>query len=148
MARIRSRGNQSTELLMVRLLRKHGVRGWRRGSTLIGKPDFVFPIEKIAVFVDGDFWHGNPRNFRLPKSNIEYWTAKIHGNRRRDRAVNRILRAKGWSVIRIWQSSLSNEQKVISLLKQAIKMRKRPQKKCRNRPTNSGPRGSATNVAA
>src|SRR5690349_10785846 len=110
MGRIRSRGNAATELQFVRLLRKHRVRGWRRGSKLPGKPDFVFAKERVVVFIDGDFWHGNPRRFRLPKSNTAYWTKKILGNRRRDRIVNRTLRLAGWRVIRFWQSSLVQER--------------------------------------
>jgi len=116
MSRIRSRGNVGTEVQFVRLLRKHGIRGWRRGSLLPGKPDFVFPKERIVVFIDGDFWHGNPRRFRLPKSNTTYWTQKILGNRRRDRRVNRVLKSSGWRVIRFWQSSLADEARVVRRL--------------------------------
>jgi DNA mismatch endonuclease, patch repair protein len=116
MGRIRSRGNHATELQFVRLLRKNRIRGWRRGSGLPGKPDFVFATERVAVFVDGDFWHGNPKKFRLPRSNTTYWTAKILGNRRRDRAVNRMLRLAGWRVIRFWQSSLVHEGRVVRRL--------------------------------
>ena len=81
-----------------------------------GRPDFVFPNAKVVVFTDGDFWHGNPRKFRLPRSNIKYWREKILSNRRRDRRIDRALRAKGWTVIRLWQSALSDERKVVSRL--------------------------------
>ena len=57
MARIRGRGNKDTELRMMALLRAHGITGWRRGQKLFGKPDFVFRRERVAVFVDGCFWH-------------------------------------------------------------------------------------------
>lgn len=116
MARIHSRGNSATELRFVRLLRRFQIKGWRRGSKLPGRPDFVFHRHRVAVFIDGDFWHGNPRCFRVPKSNVEYWTSKILGNRRRDRAVNRTLAARGWRVVRLWQSSLQDSGKVVAKL--------------------------------
>ena len=70
--------------------------GWRRKSKLPGRPDFVFPKRKVAVFVDGDFWHGNPKKFRIPKSNCDYWERKILGNRMRDRKINKDLKQLGW----------------------------------------------------
>ena len=109
MSRIRSRGNETTELRFIRLLRKYKISGWRRGSALPGKPDFVFRKQRVAVFIDGDFWHGNPRKFRLPKSNVAYWAPKIEANRRRDIAINRRLRKLGWRVLRFWESALRNE---------------------------------------
>ena len=120
MARIRSRGNKSTELRFVRLLKKHGITGWRRGSRLPGRPDFVFHKRRVAVFIDGDFWHGNPRSFRLPKSNIAYWAAKIETNRRRDRTNNRKLRKLGWRVRHFWESALHNEGAVVAKLKRIL----------------------------
>jgi DNA mismatch endonuclease (patch repair protein) len=109
MSRIRSRGNATTELRFVEILRKNKIAGWRRGMRLLGKPDFVFPAARVAVFIDGDFWHGNPRGFRLPKSNVSYWKKKILSNRLRDRRVNHLLRKQGWKVCRFWQSALKNE---------------------------------------
>lgn len=120
MARIRSRGNRTTEERFVRILRKHRVAGWRRGSKLPGQPDIVFPKSRVAVFVDGDFWHGNPRRFRLPKTNRAYWREKIASNRRRDRSVSRRLRAMGWTVLRLWESDLVHEEKVVRRVKRAF----------------------------
>jgi len=120
MARIRSAGNRSTELRFAILLRECGIRGWRRGSKLPGRPDFVFRKERLAVFIDGDFWHGNPKRFRIPKSNLSYWRPKIEGNRRRDRAVNRMLRAQGWAVVRFWESSLRNPGRVTARLRKLL----------------------------
>ena len=71
-----------------------------------GKPDFVFSKLKTAVFVDGCFWHGCPRHATKPKTRAAFWAAKLNGNRARDRKVNRLLRAKGWRVIRIWEHEL------------------------------------------
>ncbi len=116
MSRIRSRGNAATELRFIRILRKNKLAGWRRNVLLVGKPDFVFPNARLAVFIDGDFWHGNPEGFRLPKSNLAYWRKKIASNRKRDKTVNRRLRAEGWRVLRFWQSRLANENCVVRRL--------------------------------
>lgn len=107
MSLIRSRGNHETELRLIEIFRTFGIRGWRRGQALPGRPDFVFRAERLAVFVDGCFWHGCPRCYRRPSSNQEYWDAKIARNRARDRAVTRQLRRTGWSVVRIWHHDLS-----------------------------------------
>jgi DNA mismatch endonuclease (patch repair protein) len=117
MSRIRSQGNYTTELRFLRLMRRYRIAGWRRRTKLPGRPDFVFTRCKVAVFIDGDFWHGNPRKFRLPKSNCDYWEHKILGNRNRDRAVNKELKRLGWRVIRFWESSLGDEEAIIAKLK-------------------------------
>ncbi len=110
MSRVRRAGNQSTELRLVELLRAAGIRGWRRGLQLSGAPDFVFRRERVAVFVDGCFWHGCPRHRRTPKSRIAFWTAKLTGNITRDRAVSRKLRESGWIVVRVWECALSRSR--------------------------------------
>jgi DNA mismatch endonuclease (patch repair protein) len=116
MARIRSNGNYTTELRFVRVMRNYKICGWRRGIKLPGRPDFVFAKHKVAVFIDGDFWHGNPKKFRVPKSNRAYWRKKILGNRNRDRQINRELKKLGWRVARFWESSLADEGKIIAKL--------------------------------
>lgn len=121
MSKIHSRGNAATELRFIEILRKHKISGWRRGVKPPGQPDFVFPSKRLCVFIDGDFWHGNPRKFRLPKSNLSYWEKKILGNRRRDRRINRLLRERGWKVYRFWQSSLQSEEVVLSKLKRGLR---------------------------
>jgi DNA mismatch endonuclease, patch repair protein len=120
MSRIRSRGNEATELRFISILKKHKISGWRRGVKLPGRPDFVFPAHRLVVFIDGDFWHGNPRKFRLPKSNLQYWEEKILGNRKRDCRINRCLRNSGWKVYRFWQSTLKSEASVVSRLKKGL----------------------------
>src|SRR5437870_1132204 len=106
MSRIASRNNQTTELKLAGLLRRHQIRGWRRHQKIAGKPDFVWPKNKIALFVDGCFWHGhNCRNLR-PATNAAAWSRKILRTRARDRRANRKLRGDGWVVIRIWECSL------------------------------------------
>jgi len=106
MARIRGTGNRATELRLIALMRTHGITGWRRGSRLPGRPDFVFGTRRLAVFVDGCFWHGCPRHYARPKSRRAFWDAKIAANRARDRKVARELRARGWTVLRIWEHAL------------------------------------------
>lgn len=106
MSRIRGRGNLSTEMRMIALMREHGIKGWRRNRRLPGSPDFVFPEKRIAVFVDGCFWHGCTVHYKEPASSREFWRTKIGNNRKRDRRVNRELRASGWRVIRLWEHDL------------------------------------------
>lgn len=117
MARIQSRGNRTTELRLIKYMRRYGIKGWRRGSKLPGKPDFVFSKSRLVVFIDGDFWHGNPRRFRLPKSNAAYWRFKILGNRKRDRKVSMELRSLGWRVVRIWESALRDPEAILAKLR-------------------------------
>jgi DNA mismatch endonuclease (patch repair protein) len=86
------------------------------------RPDFVFPKEKLAVFVDGCFWHGCPKHATWPKNNADFWRKKIEGNRARDRLQNRLLRAKGWRVLRIWEHALTRQEaaRTMSRLKRAL----------------------------
>lgn len=120
MSRIRSSGNYTTEIRFLRLMRRHNIAGWRRRSKLPGRPDFVFPKHKVVVFIDGDFWHGNPNKSRIPKSNCDYWQQKILGNRKRDREVNKELKRLGWHVIRFWESSLGDEEAIAAKLRLAL----------------------------
>lgn len=112
MSAIRGKGNKDTELRLVRLLRLNRIAGWRRHPSMVGRPDFVFPKLKLAIFVDGCFWHACPKHFRAPRNSSAFWAAKITANRKRDRLVNRTLRAEGWTVIRIWEHALTAKQSV------------------------------------
>ncbi len=128
MSRIRSTGNEGTELRLIQIFRANGIMGWRRGCTIRGRmsevrrqktegrrqgkpfavrPDFVFRKLRIAVFVDGCFWHGCPKHATWPKTRAAFWKAKIEGNRARDRRVNRELRKRGWTVVRVWEHELN-----------------------------------------
>lgn len=122
MSLVRSAGNKATELRLIQIFRRNEVTGWRRGSKLPGKPDFVFPKLKTAVFVDGCFWHGCPKHATWPKTRASFWLAKISGNKARDRRVNRELRKLGWIVIRIWEHDLRrrDEAKLIRRLKKYL----------------------------
>ena len=106
MACVKSKGNKSTELKFIEILKARSISGWRRNQHVFGKPDFVFPKRKIAVFIDGCFWHGCPKHCRLPATNVEYWMNKIQGNVKRGKQVNKELKKKGWIVIRVWEHEL------------------------------------------
>ncbi|HUS37773.1 MAG TPA: very short patch repair endonuclease [Verrucomicrobiae bacterium] len=108
MAAVRSRGNKATELLLLSLLRAAKLKGWRRHANIPGRPDFIFAKERLAIFVDGCFWHGCAKHCRMPASNKKYWDAKIERNVRRDRATSILLRKKGWRVLRIWEHDLKS----------------------------------------
>jgi DNA mismatch endonuclease (patch repair protein) len=72
-------------------------------SELWVRPDIVFTRARIAVFVDGCFWHSCPLHGRAPKSNVAYWTPKLEANRARDVRVDTALASEGWAVVRIWE---------------------------------------------
>ena len=107
MAKVKGWGNASTELRLVAVFRALGITGWRRKHPLPGKPDFVFPRLRLAVFVDGCFWHGCPLHATQPRQNAEFWRTKIARNQERDRLVARKLRARGWRVLRFWEHELT-----------------------------------------
>ncbi|MGD0251774.1 MAG: very short patch repair endonuclease [Verrucomicrobiota bacterium] len=123
MSRIRSRGNKDTELTLAKLLRQHCIAGWRRNQPVFGKPDFIFPKFRLAVFVDGCFWHGCLKHSQPPQSNRSYWREKMIRNRARDRFVSRVLRQAGWRVLRIWQHELKreNESRLLRRLECALR---------------------------
>jgi DNA mismatch endonuclease (patch repair protein) len=112
MAKVKGRNNRSTELRLLRTLQKYKIRGWRRRSSIFGSPDFVFPASRLAVFVDGCFWHGCPVHGSMPQSNRAFWAEKLTRNRRRDRLVKRTLTKSGWRVLRIWQHELKHEARI------------------------------------
>ncbi|HZL78718.1 MAG TPA: very short patch repair endonuclease [Candidatus Limnocylindrales bacterium] len=107
MSRIRGRGNKETELALMKLLRRHRITGWRRNQNVFGKPDFLFRRNRLALFVDGCFWHGCPKHCKIPAGNRAFWKKKFTANKTRDRRVNRELRKLGWRVVRIWEHDLA-----------------------------------------
>ncbi|MDI6744756.1 MAG: very short patch repair endonuclease [Thermodesulfovibrionales bacterium] len=106
MASVKSRNTKSTELRFISILKDKGIAGWRRNYPLTGKPDFVFPRLKIAVFIDGCFWHSCHSHCRMPSSNVNYWNNKIEKNKIRDGKITKVLKMKGWQVIRIWEHEI------------------------------------------
>ena len=131
MARIKGRGNKDTELALMKLLRRHHITGWRRHVEIRGRavlpggpefraaqqrppvfrvrPDFVFPKLKLAVFVDGCFWHACPKHATQPKGNAAFWKKKLAANKARDCRVNQTLRKAGWRVVRVWEHELRRD---------------------------------------
>jgi DNA mismatch endonuclease, patch repair protein len=101
MSRIRAKDTQP-ELLLRRALWRSGLRGYRLDvKNLPGRPDVAWKKHRLAVFVDGAFWHGHPSAFRAGKSG-EYWDRKIQRNMERDRKADAALGDLGWSVLRFW----------------------------------------------
>jgi DNA mismatch endonuclease, patch repair protein len=100
MARVKTR-DTAPELLLRRALWAAGIRGWRVDSRGIsGRPDLAWKGRRIAIFVDGAFWHGHPDHYWGQSG--EFWDQKIARNRDRDRRVNAELIDDGWTVLRFW----------------------------------------------
>lgn len=108
MSRIRSTNTEPEERmhLMLRAVLGHRWRIDRNASYLAGKPDIVIPSLELCIFVDGCFFHGCPRHFRVPATRPEYWVPKVARNRARDRRHALELRSDGWSVWRFWEHDL------------------------------------------
>src|SRR5205085_5450010 len=125
MARMRAKGNKDTELRIIALFRTHRIRGWRRHVGMFGKPDFVFPHARVAVFVDGCFWHRHAgcKFSYTPKSRVDFWLPKFERNVARDRLVTRTLRKAGWKVVRVWECQLApaKRARAISRVRRALK---------------------------
>jgi DNA mismatch endonuclease (patch repair protein) len=98
------------ETLLVAALKPLRRRFSENDPTIAGTPDLAFIRAKVAVFVDGDFWHGRHWAARRAKlkvgANAAYWVAKIERNRKRDRRVTRALRVTGWTVLRLWETDI------------------------------------------
>jgi DNA mismatch endonuclease (patch repair protein) len=98
---------------------------YRIGHGLFGKPDIVFVSGRVAVFIDGCFWHRCPEHFRLPASNTAFWDEKLNGNVNRDRAVTERLRAEGWCVLRFWEHQVKrNPERVVEVIEQKLRFRR------------------------
>jgi DNA mismatch endonuclease (patch repair protein) len=132
-SRVKSRNratNTVAEMELRRALWKLGARYRTHALELPGKPDIVFRRTRIAVFCDGDFWHGRSWRSRRAKllrgSNADYWVQKIRANIARDRRHTRVLTANGWLVLRYWESDiLADPTAVARLVVTAARRRKR-----------------------
>ena len=120
MGLVKSKGNKSTETALARIFRAQGVTGWRRHLPLPGTPDFCFPRARVAVFVDGCFWHGCPKCYRRPKTNKRFWDEKRERNIARDRRVSRELRARGYIVLRVFEHELKAPDAVLAKVIRAL----------------------------
>ncbi len=154
MSRVRGHGNKQTELALISVFRRYRITGWRRHQPIFGKPDFVFPRLKLAVFVDGCFWHVCPIHAEQPKNNRAFWLKKLASNKARDRKVNRALGKNGWKVLRVWEHELRGKApacppKLLRLLdtrKTADKRRRRFPMNITDQPTvSTGTHAAAIN---
>ena len=109
MKAVKSKNTKTTEVKMLQIFKELGIKGWRRTYPLIGKPDFVFPKKRIAVFVDGCFWHGHDCRNVTPSANADFWNAKRLYNKEHDRLVVETLQQKNRTVIRIWECELKKK---------------------------------------
>ncbi len=113
MSAVRSKRNKSTELKLIEVFKENGIVGWRRNYKVKGHPDFIFPRKKIAIFVDGCFWHGHDCRNTRPSDNSEYWQKKRKRNIRHDKEVTALFESRGWTVIRIWECELKRKNEHI-----------------------------------
>ncbi len=111
MSRVRSKKNGSTELKLIKYFDELSIHGWKRNYQVVGHPDFVFLNKRIAVFVDGCFWHGHDCRNTRPSSNQEYWEKKRSRNIEHDRQVTKRFEERGWTVIRIWECELKKKNR-------------------------------------
>ena len=125
MSRIRSK-DSSTEIALRKALWRLGKRFRKNVKTVFGTPDLAVSSLKVAVFCDGEFWHGKKLlEGEVPKHNRRFWVDKLKRNIERDKIVNRELRKKGWAVIRFWEKDiLKNPQKAARKVSMIIDGRK------------------------
>nr|WP_272953002.1 very short patch repair endonuclease [Mycolicibacter kumamotonensis] len=106
MAAIRS-ANTKPELAMRAALRQAGATGYRlHRKDIPGRPDVAFIRWRVAVFVDGVFWHGHPDHWNPEKAASDYWRTKIARNIQRDRAADAALTEQGWTIVRVWDEDV------------------------------------------
>ncbi len=113
MQHVKSSGNKSTEIRLISYFNTHHITGWRRKYNVKGHPDFVFLKRRVAIFVDGCFWHGHDCRNTRPKDNSEYWMVKRNRNIAHDRAVTALFQERGWTVVRIWECELKKKNQAI-----------------------------------
>ena len=120
MSKVRSNNNKSTELALIKFFKENHITGWKRNYPVKGHPDFVFLDKKIAVFVDGCFWHGHDCRNTRPSDNAEYWQKKRERNIKHDKEVTAMFKNRGWTVIRIWECELKNKNRSALINKLSI----------------------------
>lgn len=108
MSRIKGK-NTGPEVKLRKLLYANRIRGYRVHYDLPGKPDIVFVKKKLAIFIDGYFWHKCPVCFQEPETRKEFWMKKIQSNVDRDKKVDEQLKNDGWTVIRIWEHEIRKD---------------------------------------
>ena len=129
MTAIKGKNNRSTEIKLRMLLVRNHISGWKTNYiNILGKPDIYFQKEKIAIYIDGCFWHGCPICGHIPKTRTEYWEAKIKRNKERDLKVTKENEINGIIVLRFWEHELKEKkdrnriiQKILKVLKERSK---------------------------
>lgn len=129
MSAVRSRGNRSTEMVLRMAMVQRGIRGWvMHDRSVPGTPDFFFPKRKVAVFVDGCFWHACPKCGTTPKTRTAFWVAKFERNKERDQRNKRLLRKQGITVVRVWEHqlvSLAQRRGIVDSITSTLRATKR-----------------------
>lgn len=122
MQKVRSKNNKSTELKVIDLFKQNNITGWRRNYKVKGHPDFVFLNKKVAIFVDGCFWHGHDCRNTRPSDNAEYWKNKRERNISHDKQITNLFESRNWTVLRIWECELkkSNQQQTLDRILKAL----------------------------
>jgi DNA mismatch endonuclease (patch repair protein) len=122
MASVKGSGNRSTERRLRFALVRAGLKGWRlHFRQLPGKPDFFFPKESVVVFADGCFWHGCRKCGHVPNKRSAFWAAKIRRNRLRDRSATRLLRDRGFVVLRFWEHEIETPRRCVERVRSALR---------------------------
>lgn len=126
------RTDTQPEVRLRSLLHRSGLRFRKdfpvRASGVLVRPDIVFPGPRVAVFVDGCFWHACPEHASYPRANAEFWAEKFERNRRRDLKVTRALKGDGWEVLRLWEHIAPETacDEVAALVRPRLAVRNRP----------------------
>lgn len=113
MSLVHSKNNKTTELKLIEIFKQNGIIGWRRNYKVKGHPDFVFLDKKIAIFVDGCFWHAHDCRNTRPADNAEFWQRKRERNIAHDKEITKLFENRGWTVIRIWECELKKKKSKI-----------------------------------
>ena len=122
MRSVKSKNTKSTELALIKLFKENHITGWRHNYNVKGHPDFVFLNKRIAIFVDGCFWHGHDCRNTRPADHAEYWAKKRPGNIQHDKEITLMFEKRGWTVVRIWECELKKKnlpqtkERILSLL--------------------------------
>lgn len=117
MAAIAGKNNKSTELRLRMYFVRAGIKGWvLHPKSIIGNPDFYFSIPRIAIFVDGCFWHGCPKCGHIPKTRAQFWDAKIKRNKLRDKQISSNLKKQGIFVLRFWEHELNTRDCIVPII--------------------------------
>ena len=121
MSRIRGR-DTGPEVILRREMWRQGTRGYRTHLKGVpGSPDIAFLGPKVAVFVDGCFWHRCPKCYKPPSSNVEFWRSKAERNVERDRRADSALAAAGWRVLRVWEHEINaNPERVVTRIRDIL----------------------------